>query len=170
MNDKIENFANRLFAPIGRFVVQFENVCEALRSGGTRIFANAGLQKQELAELTFAGLTASPLLDVFVSLVSEAFDLTEPQHETVKDLRKRAQELIAIRNRAIHSTWYLIDFADIENGAPDGVLINKRRKQTRLDTRTTSLNRDQLNSLCDDATALTNDIRDFVNSLVEPVQ
>jgi hypothetical protein len=166
MSEEINRFADRLFAPIGRFVVSFENLCHELRVTGIRIFEMAGLKKSELAEITFAGLTASPLLEVIVSLISQSFDLSSEQANKLGEIRKRAENLISIRNRVIHSTWHLIDFADIDHGVPDGVLVSKRRKRTGLDTQMSSLNKEELEHLSEEVKDVSRMIREFSLSLM----
>ncbi|MCX5646806.1 MAG: hypothetical protein NTZ17_19335 [Phycisphaerae bacterium] len=165
MTDKLEQFADRLFAPLGRFVVEFENLCETTRQACVRVFEHAGLQKREIAELTFAGLTATPLFDLYVSLTAQAFRLTRQQTEQLKDIRKTAQELVAVRNRAIHGTWCLIDFADIEHGAPDGVLSSNRRRPHGLDRDVSSLSPKQLMRLTEQAKELRDAIRNLSHAL-----
>lgn len=165
MSDELNRFADRLFAPIGRFVVSFEYLCHELRAAGIRLFETAGLGKLELAEITFAGLTASPLLDVVVSLISQSVDLSTEQANQLDEIRKRAENLIAIRNRVIHSTWLLFDFADVENGVPGGLLISKRRKRTGLDTRTSALSKEELERLSEEVSEVSRMVKEFSLSL-----
>lgn len=165
MAEKLGQFVDRLFAPLGRFIVEFEGVCEAMRAASAHIFKTAGLQRPELAEITLAGLTAGPLLDVCVSLTSEAFSLDDRQISRLKEIKRRAQGLIEKRNRAIHSRWLLIDFADIEHGAPDGVLMSSRRRAHGLERQTASLSRQELQTLGAEAKELAILINEFYSSL-----
>src|SRR5579885_330050 len=165
MSEEVNRFADRLFAPVGRFVISFEYLCHELRVAGIRLFEVAGLRKLELAEITFAVLTASTLLEVIVSLISQSFELSTEQINQLNEIRKRAETLIAIRNRMIHSTWHLIDFADMEHGFPDGVLINKRRKRTGLDTQISSLNKAELERLSEEVRDVSTMVKEFSSSL-----
>jgi hypothetical protein len=165
MTDEFNRFADRLFAPVGRFVVSFENLCHELRTMGIRLFEMAGLRKSDLAEITFAGLTASPLLEVIVSLISQSFDLSTEQANQLSEIRKRAENLIAIRNRIIHSTWRLFDFADVEHGVPSGLLVSKRRKRTGLGTQTSALSKEELERLSEEVDDVSRMIKEFSLSL-----
>jgi hypothetical protein len=161
MSDSFNIFADRLFAPLGRFIFNFEYLCHELRATGVRVFEIAGLKKLELAEVTFAGLTASPLLEVIASLLAQSANLSSEQTRQLCDIRKRVENLIVIRNRVIHSTWQLFDFADVEYGAPDGLLINKRRKRTGLETLTTVMNKQELERLCEETREVADLIKTF---------
>ena len=105
MNDKLQKFVNRLYAPLGKFIIDFETLCESMRIACIKAFAKNGLQKSELAEITFAGLTANPLLDVYVSLTSEAFILNREQLEELKQIKRRTQTLITIRKKYSKEIW-----------------------------------------------------------------
>lgn len=166
MTNSLQEFSNRLYAPLGRFIVNFENVCDAMRITCISIFNRHGLQKSELAELTFAGLTASPLLDIYISLISEAFTFNKKQMVELNRIKERTQKLITIRNKTIHSTWVLFDFADIENGIPEGLLVSNRRKKQGLERHIISLSKDQLDIINKETTEVVSEIRAFNQKLL----
>lgn len=167
MTDKIQKFVNRIYAPLGKFIVDFENLCQSMRIVCIKAFAKNGLQKGELAEITFAGLTASPLLDVYVSLTSEAFTLDASQMEELKQIKKRTQSLITTRNKAIHSKWTLFDFADLDDGAPEGLLVSNKRKHFGLDRQIQSLSREELMRLSEETIEITGCIETLSKTLIE---
>ena len=144
MTGQLEQFEDRLYAPLGRFIVEFEGFCQTIRLSCIRVFEHAGLRNRELAEITFASLTATPLFELYVSLTAEAYDLNEGQQEQLRKIRSVMHELVAVRNKAIHGTWTLIDFADTENGTPDAILSSSRRKPHGLERVVSSLSHEQL--------------------------
>jgi len=164
LEDKTARFLDRLYAPIGQFIVEFENVCEAMRSAGIWAFQRDGLRNRKLAELTFAGLTASPLLEVFTSIISQSLTLGTEDKNRLSEIRKRTEQLITVRNRVIHSTWRFFDFADIEQGTPEGLLMSSRRTRHGLDTRMSSLTRKELQQLSEEAREVVKLIEDFISA------
>src|SRR4051795_12887108 len=121
IESEIERAIERMHAPIGRLVVEFEHLVESLRQMSTRCFERHGLAKPSLAQLALSGLTAGPLLTAFESLVRESTSLTSPQEELLSEIVRRTRSLIERRNIVIHGRWYWIDFATFPQGLPDGV-------------------------------------------------
>lgn len=134
MESEVERAIEQMHAPIGKLVVGFEHLVDALRQISVRCFEHHGLAKPSLAKLALAGLTAGPLLAAFESLVRESMTLTSSQEELLSEIVRRIRPLIQKRNIVIHGRWHWIDFATFPEGLPDGIVQTSRRTASGLKT------------------------------------
>ena len=100
--EKYKTQTEELYAAIGRFVVKFEHVCQAMYGAILWALQSNGLRTQRLADTILAGHTAEPLLKIFGSLLVEIRNDDEQDRKIVRNFLKRVQELIEKRNNIIH--------------------------------------------------------------------
>ncbi len=96
-----------VYQAIGKFVVKFELICFAIRTGITWILHNQGLQNQSVTQIILAGYNAEPLRTLFESLVNELYVLNDDENKIVKNAINRFQALIFKRNNLVHGTWFV---------------------------------------------------------------
>ena len=134
MESEVERAIERMHAPIGKLVVGFEHLVDALRRISVRCFEHHGLAKPSLAQLALSGLTAGPLLAAFESLVRESTKLTGSQEDLLSEMVRRIRLFIQNRNIVIHGRWHWIDFETFPEGLPDGLVQTSRRTSSGLKT------------------------------------
>lgn len=100
------------FALIGRYIVAFEEVLEAMRTTINSILLRNGLDDTDMRVIVTTGLTASPLKDIFRSFVLRDVYLWQQSDETKENMRlvlreilKQVDELTTKRNDIVHGTW-----------------------------------------------------------------
>lgn len=96
-----------MYATIGRFAVEFEQICHTMESGVRSILALEGLQSDRIQEILLSGLTAEPLSALFRSLCSEHLKPNETEAKIIKQVFSTLQQLISARNDLLHSKWFL---------------------------------------------------------------
>lgn len=96
-----------LHAAIGRFVVEFEQMCFAMSNAILFALHNAGLRDQQLGNAMLAGLTASPLREMALSVFAHVYRDDDASAKIVRELAARTQMLTNTRNEIIHSTWFI---------------------------------------------------------------
>jgi len=134
VQSEVEGAIERIHAPIGKLVVRFEHLADALRQISVRCFERHGLAKPSLAELALSGLTAGLLVTAFESMVRESTNLTDSQENLLAEIVRRTRPLIQKRNIVIHGRWHWIDFATFPEGLPDGLVQMSRRTTSGLKT------------------------------------
>lgn len=112
MNDadrkaKLTEQSFALHAAIGRFVVEFEQMCFAMSTAVLFALHNAGLRDQQLGNAMLAGLTASPLREMTLSVFAHLYRDDAASLTIVRELAARTQTLTNTRNEIIHSTWFI---------------------------------------------------------------
>lgn len=105
--EKFKSQSNELHSAIGEFIVEFEQVCQAICNNIIFILHKDGLRNQKLAHVILAGLTADPLRSMLQSLILEVRELDEYETKIIKNIFKRFKELSEKRNDIVHSTWYI---------------------------------------------------------------
>jgi hypothetical protein len=96
-----------LYAAIGRFVVEFEQMCFAMSNAVLFALHNGGLKDQQLGNAMLAGLTAGPLREMTLSVFAHLYRDDLAGLQIVRDLAARTQQLTTSRNEIIHSTWFI---------------------------------------------------------------
>lgn len=96
-----------LYAAIGEFAVVFEQVFSAMEICVKFTLRKDGLKTDSLAQALLAGLTADPLLQRFRAIVTELRKNDPEDMRILKNISKRAEDLIEERNDVIHRTWFI---------------------------------------------------------------
>jgi len=96
-----------IYATIGRFAVEFEQICHTMESGVRCILALEGLESERIQEILLSGLTAEPLSALFRSLCSEHLKPNATEAKIIKQVFSTLQHLISARNDLLHSKWFL---------------------------------------------------------------
>ncbi len=108
MAEKEKNISS-IYGNIGKFVVEFEQVCQTMESGIRSILTMEGLKSDRVQEILLADLTAEPLRALFHSL---CYEHLKPDAETAKIIDyvfSTFQKLIPDRNNLLHVKWFLIE-------------------------------------------------------------
>lgn len=93
---------------IGEFTVKFEEVCFSIQNCIFFLLEKEGLKKQSISQILTSGLTAKPLIDLFVSLVYETEKpISESKKIIIDNSAKRFRKLIEDRNMIIHNNWFI---------------------------------------------------------------
>lgn len=97
-----------VYLAVGRFVVEYSQFIEHMQSGMV-VAAGIGRGMPVLSALTIATtpLTDDDLRKVFFAACSVIGELRDDEIAIRDNLNKRAQKLIEIRNRLLHSRWFL---------------------------------------------------------------
>ena len=165
MEDEVERASDKTYAPIGRFVVEFEYLTDAIRDVAVLTFKKHGLTKESLARIVLSGLTATPLLVVFKSLVSESLELDPTQRDLVNQIAAKGHALIRYRNQIVHGTWHWIDFARFPVEPLEGIVQTAHRKRHRLQDNWHSFKPGELDKLVKEVAATRELVGRFRSSL-----
>lgn len=93
---------------IGRFCVEFEQVCRSMETCVRTILANAGLSDEPIQEILLSGYTAEPLRALLQNLVGQTLVKTDDERQVCKKVFGQLQELVSKRNDLIHSQWHIV--------------------------------------------------------------
>jgi len=109
MTDDKNTDLSLFYEYIGGFVVAFEETCGAVRFCITQALHGNGLKDTTVAQAVTADLTAAPLHKMLLGLSGIAVSKRKDDHlrRVSKELLKRYQELIGIRNELLHSRWHI---------------------------------------------------------------
>lgn len=100
--------AEAFMLEIGRFAIEFERVCEAMRYTAIAIFYAEGLRHQGLAEVVIGDTASADLQQLVGALFSELrAKFNDDDRKAVKNLLKDVKELTERRNEVLHSAWRL---------------------------------------------------------------
>ena len=108
---KHEQQINELMKSLGKFVVEFERVCSAIRDLIIFTFQREGLKNQPIAQVVIGDKAAAELRFLFGAIYSELKDQDNDDRKIVKDLLNRFDKLSTKRNMLLHSEWFLGDEA-----------------------------------------------------------
>lgn len=104
---------NELYQALGGFVSNFELLVQNLRTA--LVFLMSGNNgRQDFIQSALAELSADPMLRVFKATFAIAINECggdEKQlargRDVLKDVCRRTQDMIAIRNEIVHGTWFI---------------------------------------------------------------
>jgi hypothetical protein len=98
--------AEEFLLELGRFAVEFERICEAMRNVVLFIFQSEGLKHQGLAQVVIGDKASAELQALLGAFFSELRSRTdEADLKAVRELLKEVKDLTEERNRVIHSAW-----------------------------------------------------------------
>ncbi|BAY14015.1 hypothetical protein [Calothrix sp. NIES-2098] len=120
---------NDLYCAIGEFVIEFEQVCFAISMNISITLLANGLENANIGHIFLAGMTASPLGEIFSSLIPEVKNLDQQEKTIVKQIFSRFQALFQKRNDIIHATWFLpLNANSMEFETANGIKFHKSKK------------------------------------------
>lgn len=93
---------------IGRFCVEFEQVCHAMEACIRNILVINGLKNPRVQEVLLSGYTAEPLRALMQNLLGEVLVMNDNERNLCTKALSKIQELIDKRNNLLHSKWFLI--------------------------------------------------------------
>lgn len=100
--------AEEFMLELGRFAIEFERVCEAMRHTVMAIFHSEGLTHQGLSQVVIGDKASAELQLLVGALFSElraGFD--DGDRKAVRGLLKEVKELTEQRNDVLHTAWHL---------------------------------------------------------------
>lgn len=96
-----------IYANIGRFAVEFEQICHSMESGTRCILLAEGLKNENIQEVLLAKITAEPLSSLYQSLCYEHLKPSTAEGKIVDFVFKNFNDLISKRNDLLHGKWFL---------------------------------------------------------------
>ena len=129
------------YEQIGRFVVEFERICAAIRLGIVFALQRDGLRNQSLAQVLINNkfMSALPLRDAHDAIMTETGARDDPiQKEVLDQASGEFHDLINVRNEIVHGHWMIgwastddPDFSEI-GGSKGNPSKKKGMQYTRL--------------------------------------
>ena len=109
-NMEQNNIYSHRYKKFGRFVVEFEQICEKIKNCIRACFELRGLSTditgQYIMNIMFVGMTANPLAEKFRAIFFEIYGETE-SYKIVDKLTKVFISIYEIRNLVVHGTWFV---------------------------------------------------------------
>lgn len=107
-DDAHRSQAEAFMLELGRFAIEFERVCEAMRLTAISIFHSEGLKHQGLAQVVIGDTASAELQQLVGALFAELrARFSDEDRKAVKNLLKEVKELTERRNDVLHSAWHL---------------------------------------------------------------
>lgn len=107
MIEKSNQNYDKLYAAIGKFCVEFEQLCFEIQNTIMTILDREGLQNKSVLRILLAGDTADPLRMKLVALLPQTVELNDNEKKIAKNIFARVQNLIKSRNDVLHATWFI---------------------------------------------------------------
>lgn len=143
--EKFKSQTDDIYAGLGRFVVDFEELVAAMRQIIAVHVGNVpgeyGIRQQQIANIFTADLSADPLARTFRSILLLAFrsyahqDQLPTIEKLLTNLCARIDEINRMRNKFLHGTWH-INYASEDQqdfSLAKGVKATNTAKGLRLD-------------------------------------
>lgn len=105
--DDYKKQTSALYALMGEFVVEFEQICLAMKMGITQLSGIYGLSNQQLMNSVLAEYTAHPLLKVYHSTFIEVKWSNDEIKTNLNEVHRRMTKLIELRNDYVHGTMFV---------------------------------------------------------------
>ena len=96
-----------LYQAVGRFAVEFEHVCFAMRHIVMNVLDAQGLNDPKVINIILAELTAEPLRSLTGALIAETSALSKQDEKILSKVLADVQTLTRDRNDVLHSTWFI---------------------------------------------------------------
>ena len=126
-DDQHRQQAEVVLLALGRFTVQFERVCEAMRNAIMFALRSQGLKNQGMEQAIIGDTSSAELQVLLGALCNHLPNCDDEDRLVVKDLLKSIKEQTEQRNVVIHSAWRFGNTAsELELFA---VAIRQRTKQ-----------------------------------------
>ncbi|HQU16819.1 MAG: hypothetical protein B7Z66_14235 [Chromatiales bacterium 21-64-14] len=106
-SESFERQTAALYQAVGRFAVEFEHVCFAMRHIAMNLLHAQGLKNSKVLNIIFAELTAEPLRSLTAALIAETCQLSSQDEKIVSKVLADVQTLTRDRNDVLHSTWFI---------------------------------------------------------------
>ncbi len=103
--EKFDKQTGALYEAFGRFVIEFEQMCERLRVCIIFSVNTNGQHGQQFLQVLLADLTAYPLITKLRAILSIIYKDDEQQRNHLDPLFKFCIELNELRNDIVHGTW-----------------------------------------------------------------
>ena len=124
---------------IGRFCVDFEQVCRSMETCIRTILHGQGLTNEPIQEILLSGHTAEPLRALLQSLVGQTLAKTDEENKICSKVFGRLQELINERNDLMHSKWYFVGLKN-EEGWQEILALGEKLHANKQGVATKSFN------------------------------
>jgi hypothetical protein len=155
--DPLETFdrqyeeAAQLYRAIGRFIVQFEWLCNAMRSQICELVWEDPTTPSTPIDIVLGDVQASGLLLRLRALLAREPGFSESDRPITEDVCGRIEELTRLRNTVVHGLWFM------EFPLPDGTRVNARLRYRRSGPHTAGWKRtpEEIDLLADEAEALS---------------
>lgn len=128
-DQKHQDQIDQLMLSLGKFVVEFERVCAAVRNLIVFTFHREGLKNQALSQVIIGDKAAAELRTTFGALFEELANQDKEDKKVVQSLLGRFDKLSSVRNNLLHSEWYLGNEAGDKE--LEAIIVKFRTKQTK---------------------------------------
>jgi hypothetical protein len=98
---------NEIYEYIGRFCVEFEQMCRSMEACIRTIIHDQGLNNDAVSEILLSNYTAEPLRKLLQNLIGQTVAKGKKEHQICSRIFTYIQNLTENRNYLIHSKWYL---------------------------------------------------------------
>jgi hypothetical protein len=106
-NEKFDRQTEEQYSALGRCVVHFELLVNAMRVGIVTILEQNGLRNQQLTNILLANITAAPLKQVLQAIVGQVVRLNSTERGICDRIFERVEALTKRRNEIVHGTWFI---------------------------------------------------------------
>lgn len=137
-----------IYEYIGRFCVEFEQMCRSMEVCIRTIVHGQGLTNDSVSEILLANYTAEPLRTLLHSLLGETVVKSKNEEDICSKIFTYIQKLTGQRNDLIHSKWYLCGLRkeeEVEEVFAFGAKLHANKKGTA--TKKMELDKSELNEL-----------------------
>lgn len=144
------NNSEEVHEMIGRFCVDFEQLCRSMEGCIRNIFYREGLTNDSIQEIILSGYTADPLRALLQSLVGETIVKNKKDLEICSKIFNAIQNLISERNDVLHGKWFLLDFT-VEKGSSEITVLGEKLHSNKsgVQKKEFNLDKEKLLSLVD---------------------
>lgn len=127
-DDQHKQQAEQLLLTFGRFNVQFERVCEAMRNAIIYTLRSQGLANQGMQQVIIGDTSSADLQRLLGALCNHLPAWDSDDHQALKNALKEIKELTEKRNVVVHSAWRFGDCAS--ESELFAIAIRPRTKQS----------------------------------------
>lgn len=106
-DDKHRKQAEEFLLAMGRFIVAFERVCEAMRYGIMFSLRSQGLRNDGMEQVIIGDTSSAQLQVLLGALYSHLPNQDKEDDQAVRTLLKEIKELTEQRNVVVHTSWRL---------------------------------------------------------------
>jgi hypothetical protein len=126
-NDQHRQQAEEILLVFGRFTVQFERVCEAMRNAIMFLLRSHGLQNSGMEQVIIGDTGSAQLQTLLGALCNYMSSWDDADRLAIKKMLKNVKEITEKRNVVVHSAW---SFGNSESESELlAVAIRQRTKQ-----------------------------------------
>ena len=106
-DDRHRKQAEEFIFSLGKFVIEFERICDSMRFAIMFMLQNQGLKNSGMEQVIIGDKAAAELRELLGALYNVLPDQDDNDTQAVRDLLKSIAELTEKRNVLLHCNWNL---------------------------------------------------------------